>query len=149
MSLCRSFSNPPVTYLARDKCRCRFSLQYNRCCCFIATILDKNLETLWIILLPFDFPLPFAMLLQPRNFTITSQHCRGKATCIGISWIFGEDCVRCKRPIGYHYTLSRRGGMLEETASVIYSVRCFEFKGFKFMTRISFLAIFTAQIFEN
>ena len=27
------------------------------------TILDKNLETLWKILLPFVFPLPFAMLL--------------------------------------------------------------------------------------
>ena len=24
MSLCRSFSNPPVACLARDKCRCRF-----------------------------------------------------------------------------------------------------------------------------
>ena len=57
--------------------------------------------------------------------------------------------MRCKRPSGYHYTLFRRGGMLEETASVTYSVRCFDFKGFKFMTRISFLAIFTAQIFEN
>ena len=33
--------------------------------------------------------------------------------------------------------------MLEET----YSVRCCDFKGFKFMTRISFLAIFTAQNF--
>ena len=39
--------------------------------------------------------------------------------------------------------------MLEETASVTYSVRCFDFKGFKCMTRISFLTIFTAQIFEN
>ena len=27
------------------------------------TILDKNLETLWKILLPFDFPIPFSMLL--------------------------------------------------------------------------------------
>ena len=45
--------------------------------------------------------------------------------------------MRCKRPSGYHYTLFRRGGMLEETASVTYSVRCFDFKGFKFMTRIS------------
>ena len=44
-----------------------------------------------IILLPFVFPLPFAMLLQPRNFAITSQHCRGKGTCIGVSGIFGED----------------------------------------------------------
>ena len=31
----------------------------------------------------------------------------------------------------------------------LYSIRCFDFKGFKCMTRISFLAIFTAQIFEN
>ena len=29
----------------------------------LTTILDKNLETLWKILLPFDFPIPFAMLL--------------------------------------------------------------------------------------
>ena len=57
--------------------------------------------------------------------------------------------MRCKRPSGYHYTPFRRGGMLEETARVTYSVRCFDFKGFKCMTRISFLAIFTAQIFEN
>ena len=113
------------------------------------TILDKNLETLWKILLPFVFPLPFATLLQPCNFEVTSQHCRGKGTCIGVSGIFGEDCVRCKRPSGYHYTLFRRGGMLEEIASMTYSLRCFDFKGFKFMTRISFLAIFTAQIFEN
>ena len=57
--------------------------------------------------------------------------------------------MRCKRPSGYHYTLFRQShsGMLEETASVTYSVRCFDFKGFKCMTRISFLAIFTAQIF--
>ena len=103
------------------------------------TILDKNLETLWKILLTFVFPLPFALLLEPRNVAITDQHCRGKGTCIGVSWIFGEDCVRCKGPSGYHYTLFRRGGMLEETASVTYSVRCFDFKGFKCMTRISFL----------
>ena len=57
--------------------------------------------------------------------------------------------MRCKRPSGYHYTLFRRGSMLEETASVTYSVRCFDFKGFEYMTRISFLAIFTAQIFQN
>ena len=57
--------------------------------------------------------------------------------------------MRCKTPSGYHYTLFRRGGMLEETASVTYSIRCFDFKGFKCMMRISFLAIFTAQIFEN
>ena len=29
----------------------------------LQTILDKNLEALWKILLPFVFPLPFAMLL--------------------------------------------------------------------------------------
>ena len=58
--------------------------------------------------------------------------------------------MRCKRPSGYHYTLFRHGGMLEETARVTYSVRCFDFtEGFKFMTRIFFLATFTAQIFEN
>ena len=57
--------------------------------------------------------------------------------------------MRCKRPSGYHSTLFRRGSMLEETASVTYSVRCFDFKGFKVMTRISFLAIFTAQIFRE
>ena len=57
--------------------------------------------------------------------------------------------MRCKRPSSYHYTLFRRGGMLEETASMTYSVRCFDFLGFKFMTRISFLAIFTAEIFKN
>ena len=56
--------------------------------------------------------------------------------------------MRCKRPSGYHYTLFRRGGMLEETASVTYSVRCFDFKSFEFM-RISFLTILSAQIFEN
>ena len=28
---------------------------------------------------------PFAMLFQPRNIVITSQHCRGKGTCIGVS----------------------------------------------------------------
>ena len=47
--------------------------------------------------------------------------------------------MRCKRPSGYHYTLFRRGGMLEETASVTYSVRCFDFNSFEFMTRIFFL----------
>ena len=57
--------------------------------------------------------------------------------------------MRCKRPSSYHYTLFRRGGMLKETASMTYSVRCFDFQGFKFMTRISFLAIFTAEIFKN
>ena len=57
--------------------------------------------------------------------------------------------MRCKRPSGYHYTLFRRGGMLEETASVTYSVRCFDFNSFEFMTRISFLTILSAQIFEN
>ena len=57
--------------------------------------------------------------------------------------------MRCKRPSGYHYMLFRRGGMFEETASVTYSVRCFDFNGFKCMRRISFLTIFTAQIFEN
>ena len=57
--------------------------------------------------------------------------------------------MRCKRPSGYHYMLFRCGGMLEKTASVTYSVTCFDFKGFKFMTRISFLTIFTAQIFKN
>ena len=129
------------------------ALYYLKICCnqseALPTILDKNLETLWKILLPFVFPLPFAVLLQPRNFAITSQHCRRKGTCIGVSRIFGQDCVRCKRPSGYHYTLFRRGGMLEETASVSYSIRCFDFNSFEFMTRISFLTIFTAQIFEN
>ena len=57
--------------------------------------------------------------------------------------------MRCKRPSGYHYTLFRRGGMLEETASVTYSVRCFDFNSFEFMTRISFLTILSAQIFDN
>ena len=57
------------------------------------TISDKNLQTLWKILLLLVYPhLPFAMLLQPCNFTITSQHCRGKGVCIGVSRIFGEDC---------------------------------------------------------
>lgn len=49
------------------------------------TILDKNLGTLWKILLP------FAILLYPRNFAITPQHYRGKGACIGVSRIFGED----------------------------------------------------------
>ena len=57
--------------------------------------------------------------------------------------------MRCKRPSGYHYTLFRSGGMLEETASVTYSVRCFDFNSFEVMTRISFLTIFTAPMFEN
>ena len=52
--------------------------------------------------------------------------------------------MRCKRPSGYHYTLFTRGGMLEETASVTYSVRCFDFNSFEFMTRISFLTILSA-----
>ena len=63
----------------------------------LQTILDKNLETLWKILLPFVFPLLFAMLLYPPNFAITSQHCRGKGTCIVVSRIFGEDCGLLKR----------------------------------------------------
>ena len=99
---------------------------------------------------PFSFPPPFYnVIVATQLCNYISLHCRGKGTCIGVSWIFGEDCVRCKRPTGYHYTLFRRGCMLEETASVIYRVRCFDFKGFKLMTRISFLAIVTAQIFEN
>ena len=60
-----------------------------------AAILDKNLETLWKILLPSVFPLPFAMLSYPRNFAITSHHLnklQGEGTCIGVSGIFGEDC---------------------------------------------------------
>ena len=37
-------------------------------------------------------PLLFALFLQPRNFSITCQHYRGKGTCIGVSRIFVEDC---------------------------------------------------------
>ena len=40
---------------------------------------------------PFRSPLPFAILLYPRNFAITPQHYRGKGACIGVSRIFGED----------------------------------------------------------
>ena len=57
--------------------------------------------------------------------------------------------MRCKRPSGYHYTFFRRGDMLEETASVTYSMRCFDFNSFEFMTRISCWTILSAQIFEN
>ena len=57
--------------------------------------------------------------------------------------------MRCERLSGYHYTLFRRGRMLEETASMTYSLRCFDFKGFKCMRRISFLAIFTVSHFKK
>ena len=53
-----------------------------------ATISEKNLETLWKILFPFLSSFPFA---------ITSQHCRGKGECMGVSMIFGEDCS-CSLP---------------------------------------------------
>ena len=79
---------------------------------------------------PFCFPPPFC------NVVVATQLCNN------ISTLQGErDVHRCFKDFWR--------GMLEETASVTYSVRCFDFKGFKFMTRISFLAIFTAQIFEN
>ena len=38
MSLCRSFSNPPVAYLARDKCRCSIFATNNCRCRFFARI---------------------------------------------------------------------------------------------------------------
>ena len=103
--------NKRVHHHYNRRCRCKagalsplkmFVLFGMSCACSenfppLQTILDKNLETLWKILLPFVFPLLFAMLLYPPNFAITSQHCRGKGTCIVVSRIFGEDCGLLKR----------------------------------------------------
>ena len=69
--------------------------------CFhlIATISDKNLEPLWQTKTLRNFgkfrSLSFSLsLLQcfysHDNVVITSQHYRGKGTCMGVSRIFGE-----------------------------------------------------------
>ena len=44
MLLCRSFFNPPVAYLARDKCRCHFfaAMQMSLSCCYNTVMLTNR-----------------------------------------------------------------------------------------------------------
>ena len=68
--------------------------------CRAGTLLgsETDLQSLWKILLSIVFPLPFAMLLKPRNFSshLKLHKERGVRRCFRF---FGEGCRLYKDPM--------------------------------------------------